>query len=96
MFQLFLLDMASYAQMNGQGNDHERCGANDQNQKKDLNHHRTSGYQIALGVQRSTSQPDVRLRYTPTGNGLVLCSSARSRTRLSKRPWKTDIRPVYQ
>jgi hypothetical protein len=34
--------------------------------------------------------------YTPTGNGLALCSSPRSRIRLSKRPWSNDIRPVYQ
>jgi len=34
--------------------------------------------------------------YTPTGNGLGLRSSPRSRTRLSKRPCSNDINPVYQ
>lgn len=34
--------------------------------------------------------------YTPTGNGLGLRSSPRSRTRLSKRPCSSDINPVYQ
>ena len=91
---LLLAQVPLHSEVNRQAHSHNGCGTQHQKSKKKLDDHSLQNTRLPIqnhGV-RTRSEP----RHTPTGNGFGLCSSARSRTRLSKRPCNNDSSPVYQ